>query len=106
MKKYTKLRRFYAWTGFLFLMCSALLLIGYVLAMVAFLAPEPRPATKSTPEEATAGTKVVIEGKEHVCEDRMARRYRDGEYYDIFMESKAMAYKHGRQVLNVLHKHE
>ena len=43
---------------------------------------------------------VEIQGKELVCEDRMALK-NDGKY-DIFMGSKEEAYAFGRQELVVL----
>lgn len=43
------------------------------------------------------GTKVVIEGVDYVCNDRMHKRYRDGNYFDVWTEEKTTAYHWGRK---------
>ena|SRR3990167_3858699 len=53
------------------------------------------------PHRLEFGTKVEIKGKVYVCEDRMNRRYRDQENYDIWMTHKELAYEFGRQQLEV-----
>jgi hypothetical protein len=46
------------------------------------------------------GTKVEIEGLgEFICEDRMNRRYRNKEYFDILMFDLKKAKRFGRQAL-------
>lgn len=45
------------------------------------------------------GTKIKVAGKTYTCEDRMAEKYRDGEYFDIWMESGVAADNWGRQTL-------
>lgn len=47
------------------------------------------------------GTIVEIEGREFECLDRMNKRYRDGDYFDIWMEHKEMAREWGRQKVEV-----
>ena len=47
------------------------------------------------------GTKVLIGGKVFVCEDRMAKKYRDKDHFDIFVSTKAEAFEFGRQKLQV-----
>lgn len=48
------------------------------------------------------GTKVQIKGREYVCEDRMHRRYRNGNYIDIWFEDCAEALKWGRRKQEVI----
>jgi len=45
------------------------------------------------------GTKIKVAGKIYTCEDRMAKKYRDGEYFDIYMESGEEAGNWGRRNL-------
>lgn len=47
------------------------------------------------------GTKIEIEGQIFECQDRMAGRYRSGNYFDVWVESKEVAYKWGRKNLNI-----
>ena len=54
------------------------------------------------PRHLKLGTVVEIQGKELVCEDRMALK-NDGKY-DIFVGSKAEAYAFGRRQLEVIIK--
>jgi 3D (Asp-Asp-Asp) domain-containing protein len=49
------------------------------------------------PTKYAFGTKIKVAGKTYTCEDRMAERYRDGEYFDIWMESGTAADNFGRQ---------
>lgn len=51
------------------------------------------------PTKYAFGTKIKVAGKTYTCEDRMAERYRDGEYFDIWMESGIAADNWGRQTL-------
>lgn len=46
------------------------------------------------------GTKVEINGERYTCEDRMNPRY-DGEHFDIWMQTKAEAFKWGRRLVEV-----
>lgn len=48
------------------------------------------------------GTKVYINGTPHICEDRMAKRYRYTPHFDIFSPSKAEAFEYGRQSVEVV----
>lgn len=43
------------------------------------------------------GTKVEYEGRVYTCEDRMAKRYRDGNYFDIWMPTREEALEFGRR---------
>ena len=45
------------------------------------------------------GTKIKVSGKIYTCEDRMAKRFRDGEYFDIYMDSQDEALSFGRKNL-------
>ena len=47
------------------------------------------------------GTIVEIKGNEYICEDRMNKRYRSGNYFDILMETKKEAFKWGRRTVEV-----
>jgi len=47
------------------------------------------------PSKYPFGTKVSIEGKNYTCVDRMAQRYRNGNNFDIWMESYEEAIKWG-----------
>lgn len=51
------------------------------------------------------GTKVIIEGEEYECQDRMNIRYRDGNRFDKWIETKEEAYKWGIRKLEVEIKH-
>lgn len=47
------------------------------------------------------GTKIIIEGLgEFTCDDRMNKRYRDQNHFDIYMETKDEAFAFGKQTLN------
>lgn len=47
------------------------------------------------------GTVVMIDGEKYKCNDRMAERYRQGNYFDIWTASKADALKFGKQIKQV-----
>lgn len=47
------------------------------------------------------GREIKVDGKQFTCEDRMARRYRDGNYFDILVESKKEAMEWGRRTLAI-----
>jgi len=51
------------------------------------------------PSKYDFGTKIKVNGKTYTCEDRMAKRFRDGEYFDIYMHSQEEALSFGRQKL-------
>ena len=53
------------------------------------------------PSRIEFGTRIEIESKIFVCEDRMNRRYADKEVYDIWVESKEIAYEWGRKTLEI-----
>lgn len=48
------------------------------------------------------GTQVLIGERIFTCEDRMAKRYRDGNHFDIWLGSKGEALQYGKQTLSVL----
>lgn len=62
---------------------------------------EVREGIVACPSRLAFGTRVEIAGKLLVCEDRMHRRFREGEYYDVFLASKSDALAFGRQTLEV-----
>jgi len=51
------------------------------------------------PSKYAFGTKIKVAGQIYTCRDRMAQRFRDGEYFDIWMESETAADNWGRQKL-------
>jgi len=53
------------------------------------------------PSKYEFGTQVVIEGRQYTCEDRMNRRYRDQERFDIWVETKDEAFTWGVRELPV-----
>jgi 3D (Asp-Asp-Asp) domain-containing protein len=53
------------------------------------------------PSRLEFGTEVEIDGVMYVCEDRMNRRYRDKEVYDIWRQSKEDAYAWGRREISI-----
>lgn len=46
------------------------------------------------------GTKIEVNGKIYTCEDTMAKRFRDGEYFDIYFDDINDALNFGRKQLN------
>ena len=48
------------------------------------------------PEFIAFGTKVEIKGKKYTCEDRMGEKYRDKNYFDIWMTTKEQAKEWGK----------
>ena len=57
--------------------------------------------TIACPKMLPFGTRVEIKGKPYTCNDRMGKRYRQGDYFDIWSPSKEVAISHGRQKLEV-----
>lgn len=53
------------------------------------------------PSKYEFGTKIIIEGRQYVCEDRMNRRYRNKECFDIWVETKHEAFQWGRKELEI-----
>lgn len=47
------------------------------------------------------GTRIEIEGRVYECNDRMAKRYRGGNFVDIWMESKEDSKNWGRKTLEI-----
>ena len=47
------------------------------------------------PSKYAFGTRVKYDGKFYTCEDRMNKRYRDGNYFDIWMADKTDALNFG-----------
>jgi 3D (Asp-Asp-Asp) domain-containing protein len=58
--------------------------------------------TAACPAFLRFGTKIMVNGRVFVCEDRMAKRYRDGNYFDLWVPEKKDAYAFGRQQLQVI----
>jgi len=57
--------------------------------------------TIACPSNLPFGTRVEIKGEQYICNDRMAKRYRNGNYFDIWVPSREIAIAHGRQKLEV-----
>jgi len=51
------------------------------------------------PSKYTFGTKIEVEGNVYECADRMAKRFRDGNYFDLYMDDIESAKKFGRRQL-------
>lgn len=47
------------------------------------------------------GTRIMVGGKVYSCNDRMAKRYRDGNYFDIWFADYDTAIKWGRRNVEV-----
>lgn len=62
---------------------------------------EVREGIIACPSRYEFGTKVEVLGKIYQCEDRMNRRYRSGNYFDVFFEDTDEAWNFGRQQLAV-----
>lgn len=62
----------------------------------------PGPGTVACPSRYPFGTKVEIEGIDYECEDRMASRYRGGNYFDVWHENRGEALEYGRKTIEVL----
>lgn len=60
-----------------------------------------KPGTLACPSKLAFGTVVEINGQQYTCLDRMNKRYRNVEAYDVWVESKAVAYEWGRQMLPI-----
>lgn len=60
-----------------------------------------RKGTLACPSKLAFGTVVEINRKKYTCLDRMNKRYRSVEAYDMWVESKQIAYQFGRQTLSV-----
>ena len=60
-----------------------------------------RPGTIACPARLPFGTEIVLEGQNFTCEDRMAKRYRYGEYYDIWKDNYQEAVQWGRQTIEI-----
>ena len=54
------------------------------------------------PSRLTFGTQVLVEDRLYTCEDRMSRRYRDGNHFDILVGTKEEARVFGRKSLETI----
>lgn len=57
--------------------------------------------TLACPSKYKFGTNILIEGKKYTCEDRMNKRFRNTERFDIWVGSKEDAYKWGKRELTI-----
>ena len=53
------------------------------------------------PSKYSFGTRVIIGDDTYFCADRMNKRYRDSEHFDIWVESKKEAFAWGRRTLTI-----
>lgn len=53
------------------------------------------------PERFKFGTRIKIGEKQYTCDDRMNKKYRDKDHFDIWKATKIEAFAFGRQVVNV-----
>ncbi len=60
-----------------------------------------RVGTLACPSKYEFGTVVEIQGERYTCEDRMNKRYRHTERFDIWVQTKKDAYLWGKQELLV-----
>lgn len=60
-----------------------------------------RAGTLACPSKYGFGTVVEIQGERYTCEDRMNKRYRDTNRFDIWTETKKEAYQWGKKELFV-----
>jgi len=62
---------------------------------------KPGPGSIACPTRYAFGTKVIIGTDEFACDDRMNPRYAGGDYFDIWIETKAEAFHWGRRTVEV-----
>lgn len=62
---------------------------------------KPGPGSIACPPRYKFGTKVLLNNKEYVCDDRMNQRYASGDYFDIWMYTKRDAIHWGRRTITV-----
>ncbi len=63
---------------------------------------KPGPGTIACPAKLPFGTIVEIDGQFFTCEDRMNKRYRETEHYDVWLGSKEEAMNWGKKELAIL----
>lgn len=51
------------------------------------------------PSRFALGDKILINGTEYICKDRMAKRFRDTDTFDIYMNTRSEALQFGKQSL-------
>ncbi len=61
----------------------------------------PERGTLACPSRYAFGTRIIINGKTYVCEDRMNARYRNTNRFDMWVSSKAEAYQWGKKTLKI-----
>jgi 3D (Asp-Asp-Asp) domain-containing protein len=72
---------------------------GYTPGIIMASTKEVYEGAMACPSKYAFGTKIKVGGKTYTCEDRMAKRFRDGEYFDIYMADQDKALGFGRQQL-------
>lgn len=61
----------------------------------------PSHGSVACPSRFDFGTEIMINGETYTCDDRMNPRYTEGDYFDIWMETKAEAIHFGRVQMSV-----
>lgn len=69
--------------------------------MVNAAGTEPGPGSVACPVRLPLGTKVRIGTTVYTCDDRMGRKHQQVEHYDIWVPTKAEAFRIGRQRLAI-----
>jgi 3D (Asp-Asp-Asp) domain-containing protein len=54
------------------------------------------------PSRYAFGTVVLVEGVQYECQDRMNRRYREKDHFDIWVESKSEAFEWGKKQAEIV----
>jgi 3D (Asp-Asp-Asp) domain-containing protein len=72
---------------------------GYTPGIIMASTKEVYEGAIACPSKYKFGTKIEVEGKIYTCEDRMAKRFREGEYFDIYMNDINKALQFGRKEL-------
>jgi len=62
---------------------------------------KPQIGDIACPRKYPFGTKVIIDDIIYTCTDRMAEKFRDGNYFDILMLNRQSAINFGRQIKKV-----
>jgi 3D (Asp-Asp-Asp) domain-containing protein len=59
--------------------------------------------TAACPSRYPFGTRIRVQGMgEYICEDRMNARYREGDYFDLWMADRESAIQWGRRTVSVV----
>lgn len=62
----------------------------------------PGPGSIACPARYEFGTKVIIEERTYVCDDRMHKKYASGDYFDVWFLYKRDAFNWGRRNIEII----